>query len=319
MVNGSGECMNVISFVFIDGVLHKDLSSMHLLPATVAFSHDNNQIQLHIPKNEVLPLPLHFKYLNGCEGLQHKIVLGENSSMVFIEEYASDHHKAYLTHATLELKLSKAAKMDYYKIQNENSFASHQGFVHVEQKESSDIRMFFADCGSNKSRSDIKISLHEPQASCHMHGLYFLNHNDQQIDNAIHVEHMAELGTSSMIFKGVLDKKSKAHFLGKVHVYENAKRTNAHQENHNLLLSSMADVTSQPILEIYADDIKCTHGATVGQLDHDSLFYLRSRGIDEVTAMKILTDAFVAEIVEKIDNIVIRNYIQQRVAQHEAF
>jgi Fe-S cluster assembly protein SufD len=319
MVNESGERMNVISFVFIDGEFNEDLSDISLLPSAISFKSEKNKIQLHIPQKQISPLPIHFKYLNGCKDLQHKIIMEEQSSMVFIEEYASNHEDAYLTNAMLEVQLNKHANMHYYKIQNENQQASHQGCIQVEQKESSDIKMFFADCGSNKSRSDVKIKLQERYASCCMNGLYFLNHDDQQIDNAIHVEHMAELGTSSMVFKGVLDKKSKAQFLGKVHVYENAKRTNAHQENHNLLLSSTADVTSQPKLEIYADDIKCTHGATVGQLDQDSLFYLRSRGIDKNTALKMLTDAFVAEIVEKIEDLSIRNYIQQRISQHEAF
>lgn len=311
--------MNVISFVFINGEFNEALSDISLLPSAVSFKNEKNQIQLHIPKMQASPLPIHFKYLNGCKDLKHKIIMEENSSLVFIEEYASDHENAYLTNAMLELQLNKYAKMHYYKIQNENQQASHQVCIRVEQKESSDIKMFFADCGSQQSKSDVNIKLYETYASCCMQGLYFLNHDNQQIDNDIHIEHMAELGTSSMTFKGVLDKKSKAQFLGKVHVYENAKRTNAHQENHNLLLSSAADVKSQPQLEIYADDIKCTHGATVGQLDHDSLFYLRSRGIDENTALKMLTDAFVAEIVEKIEDISIRNYIQQRISQHEAF
>jgi Fe-S cluster assembly protein SufD len=311
--------MNVISFVFINGEFNEKLSDVSIMPDTVVFQNEKNQLRLHIPKNQVLPLPIHFKYLNGCDSLQHNIVMEENSSLVFIEEYASDHTDAYLTNARLELQLHKHARLHYYKIQNENQQASHQVFINLAQSEASEVNMFFADCGSNKSRSDVHVKLNEPHASCIMNGLYFLNHDNQHIDNAIYVEHVAELGVSSMIFKGVLDKKSKAQFLGKVHVHENAQRTNAHQENHNLLLSSQADVTSQPKLEIYADDIKCTHGATVGQLDQDSLFYLRSRGIDEGTALKMLTDAFVAEIVEKIDDLSIRHYIQQRVAQHEAF
>ncbi len=311
--------MNVISFVFINGEFNKELSDISLLPDAITFQHENKQLQLHIPKEQTSKLPIHFKYLNGCDDAQYKIIMEENSSIIFIEEYVANHDDTYLTNAMLELQLHKNAKMHYYKIQNENKNASHQTCIQVEQKEASDIHMFFADCGSHKSRSDVNIKLSERFASCHMHGLYFLNHNDQHIDNAIHVEHLAELGTSSMVFKGVLDKKSKAQFLGKVHVHENAKRTHAHQENHNLLLSPMADVTTQPMLEIYADDIKCTHGATVGQLDQDSLFYLRSRGIDEYTALKMLTDAFVAEIVEKIEDMSIRSYIQQKVAQHEAF
>ncbi len=311
--------MNGISFVFINGEFNANLSDMGLLPDAITLHHEKNQIRLHVPKNQVLAHPIHFTYLNGCKELQHNIILEENSRLVVVEEYFSDHENAYLTNTILELQLNKYAKMHYYKIQNENSYALHHSRIHVEQKESSDIKMFFADCGSQQSKADVKIKLREPYAFCDMQGLYFLNHDNQHIDNAIYVDHIAELSTSSMVFKGVLDKKSKAQFLGKVHVHENAKRTHAHQENHNLLLSSTAEVKSQPELEIYADDIKCTHGATVGQLDQDSLFYLCSRGIDEKTALKMLTDAFVAEIMEKIDDISIRHYIQQRIRSHETF
>lgn len=311
--------MNAISFVFIDGEFKKDLSDTSLLSGAIEFRSEKNAIMLSVSKNQSLLYPIHFKYMNGCKGLQNKIIVEENSKLVLIEEYASDHEESYLTHTMLDLRLNKNSSMNYYKIQNENQNASHEIRIQVEQREASDIKMFFADCGGNQSRSDVKIKLCERYAACCIHGLYFLNHDDQQIDNAIHVEHMEELGVSSMIFKGVLDKKSKAYFQGKVHVHENAKRTNAHQENHNLLLSSRADVKSQPQLEIYADDIKCTHGATVGQLDQDSLFYLRSRGIKENSALKMLTDAFVAEIMEKIDDQSIRHYIQQRLAQHEVF
>jgi Fe-S cluster assembly protein SufD len=309
--------MNVISFVFMNGEFNEDLSDLSLLPSAISFQSAKNQIELRIPKNQSSTLPIHFKYMNGCHDLLHKVIMEEDSNLVLIEEYADDHEDAYSMHTKLELELNKYAKMHYYNIQNENQKATHQGSICVAQKEASDIKMFFADCGSNQSKVDVKIKLCEPYASCHVHGLYFLNHDSQHIDNSIYVEHLAELGTSSMVFKGVLDKKSKAQFLGKVHVYENAKRTHAHQENHNLLLSSMAEAKSQPELEIYADDIKCTHGATVGQLDQESLFYLRSRGIDEKTALKMLTDAFVAEIMEKIDDTSIRNYIQQRVGSHE--
>lgn len=310
--------MNAISFVFIDGKYSEKWSDITLLPSDIEFHYEQDQILLRIPKNKSILSPIHFKYLNGCSA-RRKVILEENSVLSFMEEYISDHDLHYVTHSNLELRLNKNSTMHYYKIQNENQKAFHENFMQVEQQEASDIKMFFADRGSMQSKSDVSIHLSERNAACCMNGLYFLNHDNQHVDNTIRVEHIAELGTSSMNFKGVLDKKTKAEFSGKVYVHKNAKRTSAHQENHNLLLSSSAEVCSEPQLEIYADDIKCTHGATVGQLNQDSLFYLRSRGIDQATALKMLTDAFVTEIMDKVTDLSIRNYIQQRVAYYEVF
>lgn len=307
--------MNIISFIFQQGQFQKELSDP--IPEGFHFSCKNNQIQLHVPKETIVPSILHFKYLNGCDELQRTWTVEENSSVKIIEEYSHDHEEMYATKTQLYVQLNKFANLKYHKIQSENLKAHHQTTIHIEQKASSHAGLFFADCGGNQSSANVKISLLEPDATCLMHGIYFLNHDEQNIENEIYVEHAAELGTSAMIFKGVLDKKSKAKFQGSVHVHEKAKRTKAYQQNHNLLLSSMAEVSSKPQLEIYADDVKCTHGATVGQLDQDALFYLRSRGIDEKMALKMLVDAFVVEMMEKIEDPFIRHYIQQRVAQHE--
>ena len=141
-----------------------------------------------------------------------------------------------------------------------------------------------------------------------MHGLYLLNRDQQKLTNQIHIDHEAPLGKSSMVYKGVLAKKSQASFNGRVHVPKEGQYASAHQANHNLLLSKDAKVHTEPQLEIYADDIKCTHGATVGQLDQESLFYLRSRGIQENDALKLLTDAFTAEIMNKITDPLIRQH-----------
>jgi Fe-S cluster assembly protein SufD len=119
-----------------------------------------------------------------------------------------------------------------------------------------------------------------------------------------------------MLYKGILDKKSQAVFNGKVYAHAGAKQTHAVQANHNLLLSSVAEVNTKPELEIYTDDVKCVHGATVGQLNEDALFYLRARGVEKEAALKILSQAFIAEVIHAIADPVIKNYIQQRVIKH---
>ena len=132
------------------------------------------------------------------------------------------------------------------------------------------------------------------------------------------MNHLAEHGASSMLFKGLLDKKSRATFNGKVYVHPRAQHIRAQQANHNLLLSPHAEVNSKPELEIYADDIKCAHGATVGQLDAESLFFLRARGIDKELAIDLLTQAFSAEVFNRIENAAVRRYVEDRAGiSHE--
>jgi Fe-S cluster assembly protein SufD len=176
--------------------------------------------------------------------------------------------------------------------------------------------LFFADCGAAQAHVNLHVNLDEKHATCHLNGLYQLNHDAQQINNHIYINHVAEYGISSMHFKGILDNRSHAEFVGKVHVHEKAQHTHAQQSNHNLLLSSYAEVKTKPELEIYADDVKCAHGATVGQLDEDALFYLRSRGIEKQDALQLLTLAFADDIMNKIENVTIRNHIQNRMSSH---
>lgn len=313
--------MNALSFVFINGQFAEHLSDKNLLSHGVDFRVDEGGAVLQVADHYHAATPIHLKFISDSDRnvqLSRRVVLGRNSKLAVIEEYTgAEGAKGYSFHSRLEVELNDYATMDYFKLQNENITASHHAAILVEQKESSTLNLFFADCGGQKSHADLQVRLHEPYAVCHMHGLYFLNHDDQEVNNVINVQHLAEHGTSSMIFKGVLDKKSRALFNGKVHVHDKAQHTNAHQANHNLLLSANAEVTAQPQLEIYAEDIKCSHGATVGQLDADSLFYLRARGIEKPAALKMLTDAFIAEIMNKIESSVIREYFYSRVSQHE--
>ena len=312
--------MNRPTLVFVDGELSTELSNSDLLPDEVLFRLERDRHVLYIPDHFQMHSPIHLKFLSENENenvVAHTIFLGENSHVVLMVEFAG-HADAenYAMNTSLECYLNKNARLDYYKLQNENGSASHFSSILVEQRESSSTNLFFADCGSQKSHTDLRVKLSEPYAACHLHGLYFLNQDNQQVENHIHIDHLAEHGTSSMLFKGVLDKKTRAVFNGKVHVHEKAQHTNAHQANHNLLLSANAEVNTQPQLEIYAEDIKCSHGATVGQLDNDSLFYLRSRGIEKVEALKLLTDAFVADMLDKIQDNAIREYFLARVVQH---
>ena len=168
------------------------------------------------------------------------------------------------------------------------------------QEEGSQYRIFSSSFGALLNRHEVLQSLDGRNAHCELKGLYIGNGN-QHIDNYTTIAHESEDATSDEFYKGVLDDRARSVFHGRIKVAPGAQRTDAHQQNRNLILSPNAEADTKPQLEIYADDVKCSHGATVGQLDENAVFYLRSRGLDEAQARAVLTDAFAAEIVRGID------------------
>ena len=307
--------MSTSHFVFHNGQLIESKKIVGLV-----LEKKDDQTIISIANDVEIKTPLHFTFLSdeNSHSFQHTISIGENSHVKFFAEFIGKQGVAnYISESSLKFFLKKNAHLDYYKLQNENVNSTHFSNISVEQCEASIANLFFLDCGSQKTQRHLRVHLNEAHAACHLHGLYFLNQDKQAVENHLHVDHVAPFGTSSMLFKGVLDKKSRASFHGKVHVRERAQHTTAHQANHNLLLSNHAEVSTQPQLEIDAEEIKCSHGATVGQLDQDSLFYLRSRGIEKSDALKLLTDAFIADIMNKIEESEIRQHFLSRVAQYE--
>ncbi len=306
--------MNAIVLTFVNGEFAEGLSNASALPETVAFSHAA-EIVLHFAKNSKMLVPIYLKFLNNGQTIANHITIiaDENSEAVVLEEYAESMSATSGTDTKLEMNLRPHARMHYYKLQAEHAQSTHHAHVSIKQKTGSYSNIFLADCGSASANTSVRVHLSERNATCHLQGLYFLNHDHQTLNTKIHVEHTAENGTSSMVFKGILDNKSRALFHGKVHVYPNAFHSKTEQANHNLLLSPQAEVQTEPHLEIYADEVKCTHGATVGQLDPESLFYLRSRGIDKTQSLQLLTQAFATDVIDRIKDLSIRQWIHQRV------
>lgn len=345
-----------VLLVFINGYFSKEMSDTQLLPPGVILSSLSEAIVKHeelikpyllkewdwsrypfmhlnaatmsdgtflyVPDRCIVPYPIHLLYLQTAQQNfiacpRNIIVASENAKIKIIEEYKADNAFCYFINTATELHVNANACLDYYKLQNENDTATHLGMIQVHQKQDSNVSLFFADYGSKLAREDVAVYLHERGAACHMNGIYCLEQDEQHIDNHIYVDHVAAHCTSSMLYKGILDKKSQAIFNGKVYVHAGAKQTNSRQANHNLLLSSTAEVNTKPELEIYEEDVKCAHGATVGHLNADLLFYLRARGIEKEEALKILAQAFVAEVMHKIPDPVIRNYFQQQEGKYE--
>ncbi len=313
-----------ISLVFINGCFNETLSDLSLLPPQVIFTHSEG-LFLQVPSHCSISPVIHLVFINteknkSISYLPTIIIAGENSRLTFIEDYSEQQSEYYTTQAVTEIYANKNSEVNYYKLQNEHSTATHTASLLVEQKQDSQVNTFFADYGSCSARENVTIRLSERGARCQMNGIYYLSQDAQSIHTAIQVNHIAAFCASSMMYKGVLDKKSQAVFNGKIHVKPEAQKTVAHQANHNLLLAAESDVKTKPELEIYADDVKCTHGATVGQLSEAMIFYLRTRGIEKAEALKLLTQAFVFDAMEKINNISVKEYIQgsfeKRVSQY---
>jgi Fe-S cluster assembly protein SufD len=184
----------------------------------------------------------------------------------------------------------------------------------VQQKQDSLVTLKNFSAGGLFARDEIAASLQESGANCRTQGFYHLRNACQYIDNHIDIDHIAPHSQSTMLYKGILNHKSRAVFNGRLHVHANAQKIVAHQANHNILLSNDAEIYTKPELEIYADDVKCKHGATVGQLDQDALFYLRSRGIPEAEAIQLLLEGFAEEIMQEITHLGIRIRVNEMVA-----
>ncbi len=310
--------MNAIRLIFIDAVFNEALSQLQLLPENVELNTENG-FSLQVPANTKIADPIYVYFLNKGKNtvLKNKIILAENSELTLIEEYHADHLDKYITDVSMVLQFGKNALLHYAKVQNENKKATHQYSMQVTQLTGSSLYLFLTDLGSHIAKIQIQVNLSERDAIFDVKGLYFLNEDNQYIDNNIQVKHDAPFSVSGMSFKGVLDKKSRAVFFGKVIVEQKAEHISANQSNHNLLLSSQAEINIKPHLEVYANEIKCCrHGATVGQLDKEALFYLRSRGIEEKMALQLLIEGFTADMTNQIVNPMIRSYIEKKVVSH---
>jgi Fe-S cluster assembly protein SufD len=265
-----------------------------------AFISDGALIE--IQRDAVVDKPIHLLFLAEGEGVSHPrnlIVARRHSRATVIESYVSVRDQSYFTNAVTEIVLEDGARVDHYKIQRESENAFHVGTVQVRQERNSELHSFSFAVGGALARTNIYTSLAGDAATCTLNGLY-LTDGTQHVDNQTSIEHIAPNCPSHELYKGVLDGRSHGVFNGKVYVHPEAQKTDGKQSNNNLLLSPTARVDTKPQLEIFADDVKCTHGATVGRLDDMAMFYLNSRGIGSDTARMLLTYAFAADVLETI-------------------
>ena len=233
-----------------------------------------------------------------------------NSRATVIETFVGPDVR-YLTNTVMEASVGEGASVEHYRLLLEGQEAYHVGVSRVLQHKDSTFSSVAIAHGAALGRNDFGVTIAGTGAECTLNGLY-LTTGSQHIDNYLNIDHAEPYGTSRLFYKGILDGRSRAVFGGNVTVRKDAQKTDAQQTDKNLLLSEEAEVDSKPSLLIYADDVKCGHGATAGHIDADTVFYMRSRGLDLPTASRILIHAFASEIIDTVALEPLREYLDER-------
>ncbi|HVV68060.1 MAG TPA: Fe-S cluster assembly protein SufD [Gammaproteobacteria bacterium] len=338
--------------VFVDGHFSQTLSSIHdleagvlLLPLGVALTKHAEKLQaflqqlvattplvnfntaffsdgvcLWVPPNTVVKKPIHCVFLTSTQqevclcSPRNILVLEENSKAVIVEQHLSESasHHIYYKNLVTQIEVRKNADLSLYKIQQENPATIHTAMTVINQHADSRVRSCSISLGAKLARDDLNFSLNAPGAYCQLRGLYIAS-GQQHVDHHTRIDHRSTHGTSDEYYKGILSDQAKGVFNGKVIVHPFAQHTQSQQTNKNILLTQTAEMNTKPELEIYADDVQCTHGATVGQIDDEALFYLRSRGLDAATATSLLTEAFAKDVLSQINEPEIAEYLQRLV------
>jgi len=325
--------------VFIDGVYSNELSRIEEQPEGVtvsnlatALNESSDLIEKHLaqyandetatfaamntalftdgmfinaPKGTIVERPIHAVFVSTAaeEGattnVRNLVVADANSQLTLIESHVAQQDGAYFTNVVNEFSVGENAQVEHIKFQDESKKAFHMGALHAKLERTSNFTSHSIATGARISRNNLRTNLAGEGLVATLNGLY-LTAGEQLADHHMVVDHAKPNCESHEYFNGILADKSKGVFHGRIHVHQEAQRTDAKQTNKNLLLSDDATVDTKPQLEIYADDVKCTHGATIGQMCDDAIFYLRARGIGVAKARQMLMHAFAGEIIDRI-------------------
>ncbi|MFQ5861192.1 MAG: Fe-S cluster assembly protein SufD, partial [Dehalococcoidia bacterium] len=338
--------------VFVDGSYNAQLSSLSSLPAGVsvvnlaeamtskadlvehhlarhasyatnaftalntAFVHEGALV--YIPDGTLVEEPVHLLFLSTSRQqatVSHPRVLvlvGKESRATIIESYGGLADGRYFTNTVTEVVLGAGAVVRHYRVQRQSEQAFHIGTHQVELDRDSTFSSVTLDMGGGLVRNNLNVLMGGEGSSCMLNGLYLVTRS-QHVDNQVIIDHAKPYTTSRELYKGILDGKSRSVFHGSIIVRKGAQKVDAQQVDKNLLLSDQAEADTKPAFWIYADDVKCGHGAACGQFDEHALFYLRSRGIGEKTARSLLTRAFVSEVIASIDREPFRTHVDRLV------
>jgi len=273
---------------------------------------------LHVPDGTVLEKPFHLLFITlpavtGEKPLsapRNLVILDRKSRATVIESHVSFGKDVHFSNAVTEIVLEEDADLDHYRIQQESPAAFHVGTTQTDLGPGSLFRSHAFSIGGRISREDLNVFMSHPESACVLKGLYVLE-TGQHRDHHTLIDHAQPSCRSEQVYKGIIGERSRAVFNGKVLVRQDAQRTDAQQLNKNLLLGEGAIIDAKPQLEIFADDVKCTHGAAIGELDPVQFFYLKSRGLGEDGARRLLTRAFANEIILNVPLELLRFYLEK--------
>lgn len=338
--------------VFVDGCFRPDLSHIQPLPhgarlADLAsvLEHDGddaatllgegevhqhaftalntafaaNGVLLRLDRDVTLEAPVHLLFLasgtsNALANPRILIECAAGARAVVIEHYAALGERTSFNNVVTRATLGHGASLEHYKLQREAPTAFHVSALSVQQHERSRFISHSVSLGAALARHEINVMLDAPGAACTLNGLYVAR-GRQHVDYHTRVDHVAPECTSAEDYRGILDDRARGVFNGRVYVHRDAQKSDASQSNRNLLLSRNAEVDTKPQLEIHANDVKCSHGATVGQLDENMVFYLRTRGIDEAAARALLTYGFARDVADRMSIDALREAVNQALLE----
>lgn len=271
---------------------------------------------IEVPAGKVVEGFIHLLFAGHGDDIwshpRNLIIAGRNSQVTIVESYVGS--GAYFTNAVTEIHAADGAVVDHYRIQCESREAFHTGAVYSHQERSSSITSRNVAIGSALARIDLNAVLGGPGASLVFDGL-FVGDSNQHLDSHTTIDHASPHCDSQELYKGILDGQARGVFDGRIIVRPDASKTISRQENHNLLLSETAVADSKPTLEIHNDDVKCNHGSTIGQIEEEPMFYLRSRGLSEAEARNLLIYAFAAEMVDRMKIEPIQEHVRRALFQ----
>lgn len=304
--NGIGESFGCTADVESDG----------FTALNTAFASDAAIVKLP-PNGAAPPIHLVFVTTDHAENIathpRTLISAGPGSTCTVVESYVGVTDSTYFTNSVSEVILGPGARMEHYRLMMDSPNAYHIGSTPVRLGDDSSFTSLSFARGGRIARNGLRVMLDAPGSSCTVSGLYYTT-GTQHIDNHIVIDHLKPRTSSDLYFKGILDDRSRAVFSGGVIVHPNAQKSEAYQKDQNLLLSEGARINTKPMLEIYADDIQATHGATAGAMADEAIFYMRSRGIDEEVARRLLVHGFAKEIIDRVALEPLRTHVDRLFA-----
>lgn len=306
---------------------YKDIVSAHLGHSSrylkdginalnTAFVHGG--VFIHVKKGKIVEHPVYIYNITDARFApilsqpRSLIYVGENAQMKLVETFATMGEQESFTNQILEMVVEKDAHAEYYKIQNDAGH-SQVSTTHIRQIGKSYTHTVTISIDGGIVRNNLNVVLDAEHCESHLYGLYLMKGNTH-VDNHTVVDNVKPHCFSNELYKGIMDENATGVFNGKIFVEPDAQKTNAYQSNKNVLLSDNASINAKPQLEIFADDVKCSHGCTVGSLDQEAMFYLRSRGISEKTAKSLMLHAFADDVLEHINLPVIRDYVDELIS-----